>query len=233
MTGQQGAQSPLSKAERDALIADHTDYARSLAIKLKREIGADLELAELVSHGTQGLVEAASRYDPSRGAAFTTFAYYRIRGAIFDGLRKSGWLSRAEYGRYQQRANALLENRQERDDSRHSETTEQAVAGVNDALEQLATIFVVSLEAEQEHREVADADAPAPDDLADARQKHRAVRQALAALPEKERTLIEAYYFQDQTLEEAGAGLGLSKSWSSRLHARAIKQLSVLLGEPT
>jgi RNA polymerase sigma factor for flagellar operon FliA len=57
------------------------------------------------------------------------------------------------------------------------------------------------------------------------------VREALAGLPEKERRLMELYYFADMKLEEAGAKLGLSKSWACRLHARAVNLLREALGE--
>ena len=57
------------------------------------------------------------------------------------------------------------------------------------------------------------------------------VRQAVAALPEKERRLMELYYFADKNLEEAGAELGLSKSWACRLHARAVELLRAAIDD--
>ncbi len=86
----------LDQQDRDQLIEKHLNYAKSLTAKLHRQLSSDLEFDELYAHGTKGLVEAAQRYDPTRGVAFTTFSYYRIRGAIFDGLRQSGWLNRSE-----------------------------------------------------------------------------------------------------------------------------------------
>ena len=57
-----------------------------------------------------GLLEAASRFDPEAGAHFMTFAYYRVRGAIYDGLRQMGWLSRSHYkrARFEAQANDYL-----------------------------------------------------------------------------------------------------------------------------
>ena len=57
------------------------------------------------------------------------------------------------------------------------------------------------------------------------------MRAAIEKLPEKERKLLQGYYFQGKTLEEAGAEIGQSKSWASRLHARAIERLKELLNE--
>src|SRR5256885_17062497 len=74
-------------AERDTLIAQHLSLVQSIAGKLKRSLGRAIDFEDLVGYGSKGLVEAAERFDPRQGAPFTTFAYYRIRGAMLDGLR--------------------------------------------------------------------------------------------------------------------------------------------------
>ena len=51
------------------------------------------------------------------------------------------------------------------------------------------------------------------------------MKESIESLPDKERKLVKMYYFQNKTLEEAGTDLGLSKSWTSRLHARALEIL--------
>ena len=70
----------------------------------------EIDFDDLVEYGVIGLLEAADRFDPSIGANFMTFAYYRIRGAIYDGLRGMGWMSRTEYAkaRFEERANEYL-----------------------------------------------------------------------------------------------------------------------------
>jgi RNA polymerase sigma factor for flagellar operon FliA len=49
------------------------------------------------------------------------------------------------------------------------------------------------------------------------------IKEAIAERPEQERTLLTRHYFDDMTFEEAAKELGLSKSWASRLHARALE----------
>jgi len=83
-------------------------------------------------------------------------------------------------------------------------------------------VHITSLEAAST---VADESLPAPDAAVDTGRLSRRVREAVAQLPDKERELMQLYYFADKTLEEAGAALGLSKSWASRLHARAVSLL--------
>src|SRR5262249_37836764 len=137
-----------------------------LAAQIKEQLPRTIEYEELVAYGTQGLLEAAQRFDPKAGASFQTFSYYRIRGAIYDGLRHMGWLSRVEYAKWRagERASDYLEEVQRRDEE--SEITSQR--GVDTQLKELsqtlsgiATVFVTSL-AESEHR-IAD-DAPGSDE---------------------------------------------------------------------
>ncbi|MBK8480032.1 MAG: sigma-70 family RNA polymerase sigma factor [Proteobacteria bacterium] len=225
-TAPSGERSP----ERDRLIHEHLGYVRSLAGKVRRELGGSLDHDELVAFGMRGLVEAADRFDATRGIAFTTFSYYRIRGAIFDGLRQLGWLSRSEYARFLAASNELLANTAERPTAGQPEVdTEQALGDVVKTLDQVATIFVMSL-GDAGVGDLADTRAADPALASEQAQVGRAVRAAIAGLPERERTLIEGHYYRGLTLEAVGQQLGLSKSWASRLHARAIAQLTEALG---
>jgi RNA polymerase sigma factor for flagellar operon FliA len=88
----------------------------------------------------------------------------------------------------------------------------------------------VTLLGRSEEESLIDGKPMAHDELERHQLSHR-VRRALARLPDKERYLIETYYFEDQTLEQVGARMGLSKSWTSRLHTRAIDKLGRLLKE--
>src|SRR3954471_20841030 len=98
--------------ERERLVAENLPYVRAIAAKVKEQLPKEIEFDDLVSYGTQGLLEAAERFDGKHGASFTTYAYYRVRGAIFDGLRHMGWLSRGEYARFrvEERASTWLGN---------------------------------------------------------------------------------------------------------------------------
>jgi RNA polymerase sigma factor for flagellar operon FliA len=222
-----------SPAERQRLVETHLSFVRSVAAKVKEQLPREIEFDDLVSYGTQGLIEAAERYDPAHGTAFTTFSYYRIRGAIFDGLRGMGWLPRGEYARarFEERSNAYLQNLADREtgtaaEDREELTLEDDVRSIADALGGVAAIFVMALDALPD--EPADG-APRPEQLVEDEQQRRVVREALASLPEKERRLLELYYFEDKSLNDAGEALGLSKSWASRLHARAVTLLKASL----
>ena len=89
----------LPTIDRDLLIEQHRSYVQALAVEISRSLAVRVDLSELVAYGHLGLVEAAARYDPRRGVTFPTFAYYRIKGAIYDGLREMGFRSRSAHAR--------------------------------------------------------------------------------------------------------------------------------------
>jgi RNA polymerase sigma factor for flagellar operon FliA len=232
-------------AARDQLVEQHLHLVHAIADKLKRKLGKTMEPGDLVGYGTQGLIEAASKFDPKQGTAFGTFAYYRIRGAIFDGMRTMGWYSRADYARFraEERANDYLASVVERDAAERSanpaaaaqvksedksEAKSDVLADIAEVLGGVATVHITSMEAA---RDAPDERFQAPDQAALEAEGRARVRAALATLPDKERQLMELYYFADMKLEEAGKKLGLSKSWASRLHTRAVNHLREALEE--
>lgn len=89
---------------REQLIADCQGLVRSLAWQIHCKLPSHVDLEDLVSYGQIGLIEAARAFDPSRENQFSTYCYYRIRGAIFDGLSKMSWFNRASFnsGEYEQ-----------------------------------------------------------------------------------------------------------------------------------
>ncbi len=212
------------------LVEQHLSLVQAIARKVKKSVGASVDVDDLVGYGSKGLVEAAERFDPRHGVAFSTFAYYRIRGAMYDGLRSMGWYSRADYARYraEERANEYLRSQADRDGAAKAEGAPvnrdpaAVLTEVREILAGVATIHITSLEAAAA---VPDETRPAPDLAVEGRRMAERVRRAVATLPDKERRLMELYYFADKNLEEAGAELGLSKSWACRLHARAVELL--------
>jgi RNA polymerase sigma factor for flagellar operon FliA len=221
-------------ADRDRLVEKHLSLVQSIAAKLKRTLGRTIDFEDLVAYGTKGLLEAAERYDPTQGASFVTFAYYRVRGSMLDGLRTMGWYSRADYARYraEERANEYLQNQSERDTAAKQAGAKtdasSALESIAEILGGVAAIHITSLEAAAT---VADEKLPAPDADIQRLQDRARVRKALETLPDKERALMEMYYFGNKNLEECGAALGLSKSWACRLHARAVDLLRSALGD--
>ncbi len=225
---------PTPDMSKDELARQYMGYVRSIAGNVWKTLSKDIEFDDLVSYGMLGLFEAAERYDAKFGANFMTFAYYRIRGAIYDGLRGMGWVSRTEYQtfRAEQRANAYLQNVQEREmipvNGPVKTTDDDEVNQLADVVGGLVTIYVTALDA-MEGFQVKDENATPADESLEQLQSQELVKQAVEKLPDKEKQLIELYYYKELSLEEVGKHLQLSKSWTSRLHARAVDKLSRLL----
>ncbi|MFP2907028.1 sigma-70 family RNA polymerase sigma factor [Pyxidicoccus sp. 3LFB2] len=219
--------------DRKVILEKYGPYVRSLAATVRKQFNAQLELDELVAYGQIGLLEAAERFDPKVGANFLTFAHYRIKGAIFDGLRKMGILrgSDARTAFAGERAAAYLGNLSDRESGagNRGSSFDDDVSDISDAVAGLAMVFASSLEG-ADTAGYTDESLPVDVRMEQEQTKNR-VRAAIEKLPEKEKKLLQGYYFQGRTLEEAGAEIGQSKSWASRLHARAIDRLKELLNE--
>jgi RNA polymerase sigma factor for flagellar operon FliA len=218
---------------RDRLVEENLELVDLVASRLKRQFTLSMSMEDLRAYGVQGLLEAADRFDATRGTSFSGFAYYRVRGAILDGMRKTGWYSRGDYIRYraEERANEYLRNVADRsaEGAPAPAPTEQVLEDIATVLDGIVTVHVASF-GEAEESELADERLPAADEVLGNREIQSKVRKAVATLPNSERRLMELYYFEDKNLAEAGEVMGLSKSWVCRLHARAINLLRDALG---
>ena len=94
------------------LILSCQGLVKAIAVRVHNSAPKSVELDDLIGYGEVGLAEAARDFDPDRGVQFSTFAHYRIRGAIYDGLAKMTWPSRAALNRFifHRRTAELLEH---------------------------------------------------------------------------------------------------------------------------
>ncbi len=195
-----------------------------------------IELDELVALGNTGLAEAASRFDPSRGVPFGAFAWYRVQGAIVDGLRKATTLpSRVWAQLVALRATSeYLEHRGERDAGAAKSgvappSGADALAAAKSAIAAIKTMYMTSLETLQEGGFDPAQEKVDPTDSIHATRMSTRIRTAIASLPDKERALMTKHYWEGKNLLEAGEELGISKSWASRLHAQAVDRLRAIV----
>lgn len=218
----------------DELVASHLGLVDALARKILRGLPDFVDVEDLVAFGRIGLIESSRRYDASRGVLFKTFAYYRIRGAIYDGIRKMAWFSSAPSAevKFEAASGELLQDEAEREGG--AGNLEGMIGEAREMVGNLVTARLLSLDASA--IDVAEEKASALDEVEVSEVAHM-LRGCLSKLEERERAVLEDYYFNHLTLEEAGAKWGLSKSWTCRLHARALKKLGkfaqeVGLGSP-
>jgi RNA polymerase sigma factor for flagellar operon FliA len=211
---------------RDALIKKYLPYANSIAVKLARTFPDDVDKDEVICNARLGLLEAAKRYNPSYNVDFKTFSYYRIKGAIYDGLRKTGWIPRSLYSKikFEQAANEYLESNAAFGGTK-ANFLQKELREVCETVNSVASIYVMSIEGIEDF-ELEDTEAKRDiENRAEFQKVKEKMCDAIEALPDKERKLIKMYYFQNKTMEEIGEQLELSKSWTSRLHARGLELL--------
>ncbi len=218
-----------SLADRDALIKQYLPYATSLTAKMIRFLPSEVEFDDVLCNARLGLLEAAKRFDENAGVDFKTFAYYRIKGAIYDGLRKNGWIPRSLYSKikFEQAANDYFEVHAQKMQAQQLSHELDSIQNVNS----VASIYIMSIDSNEEF-ELEDEEANKQIEQKAEFQKIKSkVCDAIECLPDKERKLIKMYYFQGKTMEEVGAQLDLSKSWASRLHARSLELLFEIISK--
>ena len=234
---------PRDLAERNGLVASHMYLVQAAAGRMKRSSGRYLSMDELVAFGTDGLIDAADRFDPDRGASFPTFSFLRIRGAILDGIRSSQWYSRYDIARFHASNGAAAEQPDAAvgnlgaDPSGGGTTVparaaSRAVPGTfSHAPVRMLPLEYLQVQGEEEHGDSVEFSLPAdhqtlaPDEAHALGELSDRLRRAVAKLPARERAVIEGHYFADRDLQEVGAGLGVRKWTTSRLHARAVRML--------
>lgn len=212
--------------EDDAFAKEYEPFVRGLARKLRAEFDLTADSEELVAFGFAGLVEARSRFDASRGVQFNTFAYYRVRGAMIDGVRKM-----SHHSRHAHQARKLAEAQdavlEEYGDARAAGTErefESTVAAIDDVLGKITAAYVMAAVGQDPHAEQRDPER----DVAEA-QLHDRVRAAMTKLPEREAEVVRRFYFEGDPLDDIAKDLGVSKSWASRIHTKALAIMKVEL----
>jgi RNA polymerase sigma factor for flagellar operon FliA len=208
------------------------DLVEVVARQVGRAVGQAATLDDLRSFGREGLLHAARSFDASRGVPFRRWANLRIKGAMIDGVRAWGNLPRRLYSKLRgmEAGDRMLWAYDEEDSASPATTAEDADARLSSYLAGIATAIAVGTmtAAPRDNVSPEGRDVTPEDLLADAEMLAR-VKEVVAQLPEQERTIVERHYFGGEQLDEAAASLGLSKSWGSRLHARAIESIAKAL----
>jgi RNA polymerase sigma factor for flagellar operon FliA len=218
-------------ADVSKLIETSLSYSHAIAAEVLRKLPPDLEKKDIEGWAELGLVEAANSFDPTRGVQFKTFAYYRIRGAIYDGLRKMGWYPKGQYRqmRFEMAANEYLKDVSA--GSMGAASPDAQLLNLKDLTANLATCYMLSLEAMPQ--EPVDQNLISAEEAVVLAEQSRNLRRSLSQLPETNRQILEHCYFQGLTLEQIGRKLGLSKSWVCRLHAKSLEMLRKKLVQVT
>ncbi|MEM9072322.1 MAG: sigma-70 family RNA polymerase sigma factor [Myxococcota bacterium] len=208
-------------------VEEYRGLVTSIATKVRAQFSLDVDLDDLLADGFKGLVEAKSRFDPSKGVQFNTFAYYRIRGSIIDGVRKNAFLSRRAYQKLKA-AEAALEEGESAGDTRaaNPKTAAAAAEAIHGTLARLSASFVLASIGQKD-----DSESETPEDSLLKEEAKSRLRDANEKLPDREKALVAGHYLQGRRFDKVAEELGISKSWASRLHTKALGRLRELLTE--
>lgn len=228
--------------ERDRLVVAHVGLVKALAQRLARRLPSHVEVADLVSIGVLGLVEAASRYQPATGVPFDAFARRRVQGAMLDALRELDWAPRSlrKLRRHVDGTIAQLRSQIGREPSEAEIATALGMTGEQyaEAFEQLRTLdvaMVKPLDDSGPDRQSLLEVCVDPDIGPEVRLERRELRALLAGaierLPERERQILALYYEEELTMAEIGKVLGVCESRVSQLRSLAISRLRATLQE--
>lgn len=228
-------------SRRDQLITEHLSLVTAIAANVQRSLPVHVELDDLVHAGIMGLVDAATKYRADKEVAFTTYAKYRIRGAILDGLRQLDWASRDLRKRYKQMETVtrdLAVNLQ-----RTPTDNEVASAmGLNSRRWQALMVDFRSLGSATTQLRTADRDeqyapetpcAPAqlPDNVVARSEMRDKLSSAMKTLPERYQQVVQLYYGREMTMKEIGGVLGVNESRVSQMHKTALERMQNVLTE--
>ncbi len=214
------------------------DYVTSrLAIGLPRNVSKD----DLASYGIMGLIDALEKFDLDRGLQFETYASWRIRGSIIDGLRQADWVPRSvrEKARKIEEAYQRLEQQHLRSvsDGEVSAYLQVSEQEFQQMLQEVSVASIVSLEdpireEESETRMtlLVDERAKNPEDSVREMYLKDSLAKAIDRLTEKERTVVSLFYYEELSLSEIAEVMSLSPSRISQLHSKAILRLRGHLG---
>ena len=223
---------------RGLLLDQYIGLVHRAARDLSKHVPRDLDLAELVSAGTVGLVQALETFEPERGLAFSTFAVPRIRGAILDELRRWEWTPRSvrEHRRELDRCRAELERRLERRAEDHEIAAEMGIDAdtYRRWREDAAGPVLISLDDPASthdgmklplHETIADPAAEEPGSGRIEGENHALLREAFRELSSKDQLILSLFYFEGLTLKQIGSMLHITESRVCQIHNRALKRM--------
>lgn len=201
---------------------------QKIAKAILREQPTWVRLDDLVGAGQEGLLDASRRFEPDRGASFSTYAHYRVRGAMLDHVREV--TMRDPISRARAAAQSAVDDLMETlagDHDLAGASPEAAATLLASTLQEAAMAFALG--------ELALAAGPEagedPETQATRMETSTKLVEAIDALPGRERDILRGVYVEGLTIEQSGATQGLTKGWASRLHARALGMLREALTE--
>jgi RNA polymerase sigma factor for flagellar operon FliA len=227
-----------SREAEEELVARFLPLVNKVANRLAIGLPNNVDKDDLISYGRFGLLDALAKFDHTRGLQFETYAMWRIRGAMIDGLRENDWIPRTVRDKakkieeaYTYLEQKLLRTPTEQEICEYLGMTEKELQQVfyDTSLAAMVSIDeAVGDEDEQKtarHSYIVDELTPRPERVAETSSLKEVLVSTIDKLPEKERLVVSLFYFEELTLSEIAEVMNLSPSRISQLHSKAIFRL--------
>jgi RNA polymerase sigma factor for flagellar operon FliA len=226
-------------ARRDRVVLEHLPLVKAIAVRVHENLPVHVDLDDLIHAGILGLFDAASKFDPEKQVAFSSYAKHRIRGSILDSLRQLDWASRDLRRRHKQLEAATRELAAELKRTPTEAEIAQHLGVDTDRWRQMMIDMRTAGLVSASTRSNDNDDLPAPDFPSDpelqpdnmcARQQLRSVLDvAMKTLPERYKKVVVLYYTNEMTMKEIGGVLGINESRVSQIHKSALEKMNVAL----
>jgi len=226
------------EAAREQLIIDHMRVVKYIAGRMAIRVPQTVDMDDLISWGVLGLLDAVEKYDHLQDIKFSTYASIRVRGAILDQIRALDWAPRS----LRAMARRIGETRDRLRHAMGAEPSTDEIAEemgipeeqVEDVMSQLQSAQVLALDDYLPSEEIgegrridltSDAGAMSPEKRAEEQERQEQLVQAILRLPEQQQKVLNLYYYEELTLKEIGAVLGVTESRVCQIHGAAMKRL--------
>lgn len=222
---------------KEQIVVEYIPLVKYIASRVSLGKNKYMEYEDLVSYGMIGLMDAISKYDKTKGMKFSSYASIRIKGAIIDELRKCRPISKGamdKLSRYNEAIEAFqCEYFREPSISEIAKAMELSISEVSEIENYINYISVVSLEnvifSDGEDITVMgiieDKNSPSPEARYEKEEEIETLAKSIESLKEKDKTVLNLYYYEGLTLKEIGKVLNVSESRVCQLHSRAIRNL--------
>ena len=226
---------------REKLILEYAPLVKIVAGRLSMYLGYNVEYEDLVSYGVFGLIDAIDKYDCTKPVKFETYASLRIRGEILDQIRKMDWIPRT-IRQKQKKIDAALKEIETTTgrNATQQETVEKLGISNDEYVEWQSQMKITNLVSLDDYMEQG-SDVPngrntsshfaMPEDVLEKNELKQVLKDSLELLTEKERRVIELYYYEELTLKEISMILEVSESRVSQLHTKALQKMKLKMGK--
>ena len=225
----------INAEDRERIILEHLPQVRLIARRIHERLPDHINIDDLISAGTLGLIAAVDNFDSSQNVRLKTYAEYRIRGAILDSLRGMDFAPRRKR-RQARQIEAAMDSCEQRlgraaSEEEIAEELNLSVEDYRDWLVELEHVQIGEFDVPpgtspaDRLRRLADDDERLPSVLLERAELERLLGASIDKLPKVERTVLALYYYEELNLREIADIMDLHLSRISQLKSQAVLRL--------